>query len=701
MADYSDSESPDTGLVDLSKIDKGKLLRAEERRRRANDDYGEIEQYISQDESEGDINGESGSDSSDESDVEEDDIGELITPELDAQIMKTLTALRSKDKSIYDNSTNFFSEDAIKKSQESWKTKQEAARKKAESGMTMTQYQHKLMVEHGGVVDEDKELRETTGMTHVQEQEALKNEFKAAFGSDNGDDSGDEGDGDDDFLVKKVKTEDEIVEEEADYRKFLLESMGENTTDNSTFASWIDKEDTAAAAVSADTNGEAGSGSANKEGDDQKFLMNYILNRGWIDKSASKLSAEEQARLIVDNEEDQRNDEINDNFESRYNFRYEEEGGAHIKSYPREIEGSMRRKDERRKLARERANQRKKEKKQEKQEELKRMKNQKKKEILEKLKEIQGITGNSVVGFDTLDLNGDFDPSKFDTQMDTIFNENFYGHEDNEKPVWDDDIDIGDIVAAEENEKSSKKGKHGSKKGKKAATHVDNDDDGDFIMDADYLDDSQKSAPRVADPEAIESSKSELKDKVSEYMDKYYQLDFEDVVGDDLLTRFKYAKVKPVDYGLSAAEILLADEDMVGQYVPVKRIAPFIPDWKIEDDMAKYANKKRLIYLKKKAAKKRADWENELKQIKKSSKTKKDKGDKKDRSKKRSRDDESGKSEAKGDKPDKKSKKSKKEEISPTEAPSQDGKAEKSKANRRQRQKAKKAASSADAAHQE
>ncbi|KAJ1722217.1 Ribosome biogenesis protein Kri1 [Coemansia erecta] len=705
MADFSDSENPDTGLVDLSKIDKGKLLRAEERRRRANDDYGEIEQYISQDESEGGGNGDSSADSSDESDVEEDDIGELITPELDAQIMKTLTALRSKDKSIYDNSTNFFSEDAIKKSQESWKSKQEAARKNAESGMTITQYQHKLMVEHGGVVDEDKELRENTGMTHVQEQEALKNEFKAAFGSDSDDGSGDESDDDDDFLVKKVKTEDEIVEEEADYRKFLLESMGENTADDSTFASWVDKEDTAAASVSADADGETESGSAHNEGADQKFLMNYILNRGWIDKSTSKLSAEEQARLIVDNEEDQMNDEINDNFESKYNFRYEEEGGAHIKSYPREIEGSMRRKDERRKLARERANQRKKEKKQEKQEELKRVKNQKKKEILEKLKEIQGITGNSVVGFDSLDLNGDFDPSKFDTQMDTIFNDNFYGHTDNEKPVWDDDIDIGDIVSGGEDEMPSKRGKKSSKKSKNAATHNDADDDGDFIMDADYLDDSQKPAARAANPEAVESSKSELKDKVSEYMDKYYQLDFEDVVGDDLLTRFKYAKVKPFDYGLSAAEILLADEDMVSQYVPVKRIAPFIPDWKIEDDMTKHANKKRLIYLKKKAAKKRADWENELKQLKKSSKVKKDKNDKKDRSKKRSRDDDGGKPEAKSDKSDKKSKKSKKEdnkpvESGPTDAPSQDDKAEKSKANRRQRQKAKKAASSADATAQ-
>ncbi|KAJ1816802.1 Ribosome biogenesis protein Kri1, partial [Coemansia sp. RSA 2598] len=617
MSDHSDTDSVDAGYVDITKIDKKKLLRAEERRRRAGDDYGEIEKYISDmegskgdEEADQDEGDESPEESSDESDIEEDENGELITPELDAQILKTLTALRSKDKSIYDSKVNFFSEDEIKKSQEKWRAKQEDARKKAESGMSLREYQHKVMVEHGGVVDEDREIKEGVGMTHVQEQEALKSEFKAALGDGLSDEEGDEeGDG---LLVKKVKTEEELAKEDLDYRKFLLDNMGMEVENNRAFASWVGKTSDSAADAPADS-----SDSASKMDADQKFLMDYILNRGWVDKKAGRISSEQEAKLIVDNEEDQKVVELTDNFESKYNFRFEEQGGTHIKSYPREIEGSVRRKDERRKLARERAKERKLEKKREKAEELKRMKNQKKKEILEKLKEIQGITGNRTVGFDTLDLDGDFDPSKFDSQMNAIFNGDYYNEGDSEKPTWDDDIDISDIVGEEEAGMQPKKGKRGGNKGKGAAKRSHNDGDGDvddFIMDADYLDGAQRSAD--VDSEVIESSKAELKDKVSEYLDNYYQLDFEDVVGDDLATRFKYAKVKPVDYGLTPAEILLADDKFLNEYVSVKKIATYRPDWKIDDDMSKYASKKRMIYVKKKAATTREEWVNSLKQAK-------------------------------------------------------------------------------------
>ncbi|KAJ1646748.1 Ribosome biogenesis protein Kri1 [Coemansia asiatica] len=641
MSDHSDigiDSAADAEYMDIAKIDKKKLLRAEERRRRAGDDYGEIENYLS------DIEGSKGNEdeedddyeeqnenekssegsSAEESDIEEDENGELITPELDAQIIKTLTALRSKDRCIYDSNINFFSEDEIKKSQERWRAKQDDARKKAESGMSLREYQHKIMVEHGGVVDEDKEIKESVGMTHVQEQEALKNELKAALGDALGDEEEGEDDNDD-LLVKKVKTEEELAKEDHDYRKFLLDNMGMDVENNRAFASWVGK--SADSATDAETDKTQ---AASKMDADQEFLMNYILNRGWVDKNVGKISSEQEAKLIVDNEEDQKIVELTDNFESKYNFRFEEEGGTQIKTYPREIEGSVRRKDERRKLARERAKERKLGKKREKAEELKRIKNLKKKEILEKLKEIQGITGNKTVGFDTLDLDGDFDPSKFDSQMETIFSGDYYKEGDTEKPTWDDDIDIGDIVGEEEEEEAeqqqqqSKKGKRSGKKGKEAAKRSHgNDDDDDFIMDADYLDDANQNA--AVNPEAFESTKAELKDKVSEYLDNYYQLDFEDVVGDDLATRFKYAKVKPVNYGLTPAEILLADDKFLNEYVSVKKIATYRPDWRIDDDMTKHANKKRMVYVKKKAAVMREEWMNTLKQAKSGKKDKKDK----------------------------------------------------------------------------
>jgi protein KRI1 len=55
---------------------------------------------------------------------EEDEFGELVTPEVDAQIMKTIVAIKSKDPKVYDSQSNFFSDEEIRKARQQWLDKQ-------------------------------------------------------------------------------------------------------------------------------------------------------------------------------------------------------------------------------------------------------------------------------------------------------------------------------------------------------------------------------------------------------------------------------------------------------------------------------------------------------------------------------------------------------------------------------------------------
>lgn len=141
--------------------------------------------------------------------------------------------------------------------------------------------------------------------------------------------------------------------------------------------------------------------------------------------------------------------------------------------------------------------------------------------------------------------------------MDSVFNENYYEHEEDltEKPTWDDDIDVSYAEQGEGGE----------------------DGEEDIDMDADYLPGGDKYGGEGSSSSAATKPKimdDEKKAKFNELMEEYYSLNYEDVIGGDLPTRFKYNKVEPEDYGLTAEQILLADDKELNKYVGMKMLAP-------------------------------------------------------------------------------------------------------------------------------
>jgi protein KRI1 len=123
-----------------------------------------------------------------------------------------------------------------------------------------------------------------------------------------------------------------------------------------------------------------------------------------------------------------------------------------------------------------------------------------------------------------LDLDGDWDPEAHDRQMAGIYaqddDEQFY---DEEKPRWDDDINIDDILPlVSSSKKENKKSKRGDKGGKNAGN-----EDTDYGLgegDEVYEEGGEW------DDEEWDGTEEMRKKKLQEYMDSLLELEFNDMV---------------------------------------------------------------------------------------------------------------------------------------------------------------------------
>ncbi len=163
-----------------------------------------------------------------------------------------------------------------------------------------------------------------------------------------------------------------------------------------------------------DDDGETNGGS--NDDDDDNRVNNRNNKKQNLDVLQTKVDP-----VMVNLSEDEEIIEKQETFERKYNFRFEEPDPEFIKSYPRTITDTVRRKDNKRKLKREEYKQRKETEKQKKKEEIKRLKNLKRNEILEKINKIKMVTGNEDLDIDENDLDKDFDALEHDKRMQVYF----------------------------------------------------------------------------------------------------------------------------------------------------------------------------------------------------------------------------------------------------------------------------------------
>ncbi|KAM8844989.1 protein KRI1 homolog [Spinachia spinachia] len=542
---------------------------------------------------------ESSESSSEDSDVE-------VDPEVERDFYTTLSLLKKKDPKIYQPDAKFYSEVA------SSSDEQPSTSKKTVKPMYLRDYERKVILEKEGKFEDDgdsddeeeaaRRMERAASPSYIQEQLELKNSFRK-FVQDSDDDDeaseAEEGAGRSEFLTRRVKTQEEKDNEEADYVEWL---KGQTNVDGLEEVKdmkflrdyWNDPE----------------------LDEKERFLRDYVLNKGYIDEGAvDSKRIPTYDEVVLDDVEDSEEEgetflERQEDFERNYNFRFEEPDAQKIKTYPRSIATSVRSKDDSRRRKRDEVKERKDKEKEQKREQLKQLKNLKRNEIMEKLKRLKELTGNEELAFSQADLEGEFDPQQHDQLMQKFFGNEYYREDEGEKPHFDDedeheepwnwDMWTGDTQEEHYGENAA------------SGPHCE---DQNFIMDADYdpnqqaaskrKKQQQKDRKKMKKEDLPQMSKKRKKSHFAEvltqkkpvfdpqeksfeqYLDEYYKLDYEDII-DDLPCRFRYRQVLANDFGLSTDEILTANDKELNQWCTLKKTCMFRSDKAETSDLKNY-----------------------------------------------------------------------------------------------------------------
>ncbi|OJJ04100.1 hypothetical protein ASPVEDRAFT_136433 [Aspergillus versicolor CBS 583.65] len=478
--------------------------------------------------------GKSEDEESSSEDEDEDDDAELATEAVDAEIMETIQAIRSKDPRVYDQNVTFYqsldNENAGPRNRED-----------KQKPMTLRDY-HKKNLLSGANLDEDAG---DAPKTYAQEQEDLKStivkEMHAAGEETGSDEEDDENEG---FLIRKSAPEPVPKGEKAP--ELDVENAGQ---------------------------------------DPETFLSNFMSSRAWLQNGKSGLQPFES--------DDEEEDERAEAWEEAYNFRFEDPSKLNnqLVTHARDTTNkqSVRREEKSgRKKLREEARLKKEEEKKQRESEKNRLRKLKMAELQEKvnkIKEVAGFRASELTDEDWVKfLDDSWDDKNWEEEMQKQFGDNYYAEDEAgdekkrpKKPTWDDDIDINDLVPDfEDDDKPTAE-----------LSDVEMDDD-------DGEGGKKKSKAQERRDQKREARKDKL--RIEEAVDRNLDLDLSLLPNSARRndSGFRYRETSPQTFGLSALDILMADDAHLNQFAGLKKYAAFREEEKKQRDQKRLGKKARL-----------------------------------------------------------------------------------------------------------
>ncbi|KAL8819295.1 MAG: hypothetical protein Q9223_002236 [Gallowayella weberi] len=495
---------------------------------------------------------------------EEDDAGVLALGNLDQEVQATLSAIRTKDPRVYDKDTTFYTEPIDDEGH------QHSTTDRRQKPMYLSDYHRQNIMQGVSQIEENQMLP-----TYEQEQDNLKTtivqEMHASGDPAEGDEKSDD-EHSDDFLVPKI-SKNRRPEEEARI---------------------------AAPQDQPDIN--------NADKDPEKFLSDFMSARAWVPQAGSRFAPFESD----DEEEERRADE----FEEAYNLRFEDPSALNEKlvSHARDAAArySVRREAVTgRKKSRESEKAKRKAEKEGREEEKAQLRKLRIADAEDKVKKIKDAAGlrqeNLSINHWSNFLDEGWDDERWEKEMGQRFGDAYYkdqetGEDDQttgeykskvKKPKWEDDIAIDDLVPDFEEYDPSNKPRF-------TLSDLESDVDGNIELGPDKRP-GEASRPtsmkrqKLREKQLHQKQAREERRQIEQVIDKNMAIDSKLAdMGTKHAGTFRYRETSPVQYGLTAQDILMATDSQLNQYAGLKKLATFRDSTKKGKDRKRLGKKARL-----------------------------------------------------------------------------------------------------------